>query len=115
MTSKHGWNNRSAAVRHVIRDFLVREEWEGNEEIVGTITIVYDHHQHELSDQLTSIQHDHHANILATTHIHLDHDNCMEMIGVRGTAVEVQRIADLLIQMRGVKHGRLTATTTGTQ
>ena len=113
MATKHGWGNRSEAIRNVIRDFLVREEWEGDEEIVGTISIVYDHHKRELSDRLTSIQHDHHANILATTHVHLDHSNCLEMIGVRGTATQVQNIADLLIGTRGVMHGKLTATTTG--
>jgi CopG family nickel-responsive transcriptional regulator len=113
MARKAGWGNRSQAVRQIIRDSLVREEWNGNDEIVGTISIVYDHHKRELTDRLTSIQHDHHDNVLATTHIHLDHDNCLEMIGVRGTATQVQRIADTLIGTRGVKHGKLIATTTG--
>jgi CopG family nickel-responsive transcriptional regulator len=113
MAKKHGWGNRSEAVRNVIRDLLVREEWQGDDEIVGTITIVYDHHKRELTDRLTSIQHDHHDAVLAATHIHLDHDNCLEMIAVKGTASDVQRIADALIGTRGVKHGKLTATTTG--
>ena len=110
---KHGWNNRSEAIRNVIRDSLVREEWQGDDEIVGTITIVYDHHKRELNDRLTNIQHDHHDAVLAATHIHLDHDNCLEMIAVRGTASKVQKIADALIGTRGVKHGKLTATTAG--
>ena len=110
---KRGWGNRSEALRHLIRDALVREEWAADAEIVGTITLVYDHHKRELSEKLTSIQHDHHDAVLSATHIHLDHDNCLEMIAVRGTASEVQRIADLLIGTRGVKHGKLTATTTG--
>lgn len=110
---KRGYRNRSQALSDTIRESLVREEWEGNSEIVGTITIVYDHHKRELSDRLTSIQHDHHDAVLAATHIHLDHDNCLEMIAVRGTASEVQRIADAIIGTRGVKHGRLNATTTG--
>jgi CopG family nickel-responsive transcriptional regulator len=80
---------------------------------VGTITLVYDHHKRELSDKLTSIQHDHHDAVLSATHIHLDHDNCLEMIAVRGTASQVQKIADALIGTRGVKHGKLSATTTG--
>jgi len=113
MARKRGWGNRSEAVRNVMRDALVRDEWEGGDEIVGTITIVYDHHKRELNDRLTNIQHDHHEAIIAATHIHLDHDNCMEMIAVRGTASQVQRIADTLIGTRGVKHGKLTATTTG--
>jgi CopG family nickel-responsive transcriptional regulator len=110
---KRGWGNRSEALRDLIRDALVREEWEANAEIVGTITLVYEHHKRELSDKLTSIQHDHHDAVLSVTHIHLDHDNCLEMIAVRGTAKQVQKIADALVAARGVKHGKLTATTTG--
>jgi len=110
---KAGWKNRSEAVRNLIRDFLVREEWRGNDEIVGTICIVYDHHQRELTDRLTRLQHHEHDSVLATTHIHLDHDNCLEMIAVRGRATRVQKIADRLVGLRGVKHGRLIATTTG--
>jgi CopG family nickel-responsive transcriptional regulator len=113
MARQRGWHNRSEALRNLMRDSLVQEEWRGNTEIVGTITIVYDHHRRELSKRLTAIQHDHHAAVLATTHFHLDHDNCLEMIAVRGTASEVQKIADSLIGTRGVKHGKLSATTTG--
>jgi len=108
-----GSRNRSEALRTLMRDSLVREEWQGADEIVGTITIVYDHHKRELTDRLTTIQHDHHDAVLAATHIHLDHDNCLEVIAVRGTATKVQTIADTLIGTRGVKHGKLSATTTG--
>jgi len=113
IAKKRGWGNRSEALRNLIRDAMVREEWEADAEIVGTITLVYDHHKRELSDKLTSIQHDHHDAVLSATHIHLDHDNCLEMIAVRGTATQVQRIADALIGTKGVKHGKLSATTTG--
>lgn len=113
MSGRRGWGNRSEAIRMAIRDALVREEWEGDEEIVGTITLVYDHHQRELNERLTRIQHDHHQAVIALTHVHLDHDNCLEMIAVRGTASQVQRIANELMGTRGVKHGKLTATTTG--
>jgi CopG family nickel-responsive transcriptional regulator len=113
IAKKRGWGNRSEALRNLIRDAMVREEWEAGAEIVGTITLVYDHHKRELSDKLTSIQHDHHDAVLSATHIHLDHDNCLEMIAVRGTATQVQKIADALIGTKGVKHGKLTATTTG--
>ncbi len=113
VAKKRGWGNRSEALRNLIRDTLVREEWEADAEIVGTITLVYDHHKRELTDKLTSIQHDHHDVVLSATHIHLDHDNCLEMIAVRGTASQVQKIADALIGTRGVKHGKLSATTTG--
>lgn len=113
MAKKRGYANRSEAVRDVIREALVREEWSGKNEIVGTITIVYDHHKRELTDRLTKIQHDHHDSVLATTHIHLDHDRCMEMIAVKGKPNSVQKLADALIGARGVMHGKLSATTTG--
>ena len=113
VAGRRGWENRSEALRHLMREALVQEEWSGSDEIVGTVTIVYDHHKRELTDRLTSIQHDHHDAVLAATHIHLDHDNCLEMIAVKGTASVVQGIADSLIGTRGVKHGTLTATTTG--
>lgn len=113
MAKRRGWENRSEALRHVMRDALVREEWQGDEEIVGTVTIVYDHHKRELMDHLTKIQHGHHNVVLVATHVHLDHDNCLEMIAVRGTASQVQEVADSLIGTRGVKHGKLSATTTG--
>ncbi len=109
----HGLGNRSEALRSIIRDALVQEEWESDEEIVGTITIIYDHHKRELSERLTSIQHDHHQAVLAATHIHLDHDNCLEMIAVQGKATQVRAIADALIGTRGVKHGKLAVTTMG--
>jgi CopG family nickel-responsive transcriptional regulator len=113
LIGKRGYQNRSEALRDVIREALVREEWEGDEEIVGTVTIVYNHHQRELSERLTEIQHHQFASILSNMHIHLDHDNCLEVIVVRGAASNVQKIADSLIRTRGVKHGRLSATTTG--
>lgn len=113
IAKQRGWGNRSEALRNLIRDALVREEWAADAEIVGTITLVYDHHKRDLADKLTSIQHDHYHAVLSATHIHLDHDNCLEMIAVRGTATQVQKIADALIGTRGVKHGKLSATTTG--
>ncbi|MDY0060462.1 MAG: nickel-responsive transcriptional regulator NikR [Myxococcota bacterium] len=113
LADKRSWRNRSEAIRDLMREALVREEWENDEEIVGTLTLVYDHHRRELGDRLTSIQHDHHELILSTLHVHLDHDNCLEVIAVRGRAAQVQQIADALLAVRGVKHGRLTATTLG--
>ncbi len=110
---KHRLGNRSEALRTIIRDALVQDEWQSNKEIAGAITIVFDHHKHELAERLTGIQHDYHHLVLATTHIHLDHDNCLEMIAVRGRADQVQKIADDLIGSRGVKHGKLTITTIG--
>jgi len=113
MTRRRGYGNRSEALRDLIRDSLVREEWQGDQEIVGTVTLVYDHHVREVSNRLTRMQHDHQQVILSVMHVHLDHDNCLEVIAVKGRASEVQRIADALVGTRGVKHGSLTATTTG--
>lgn len=113
IAKKRGWKNRSEAFRHMMRDALVQEEWAADEEIVGTVTLVYDHHKRELTERLTSIQHDHHSAVLAATHIHLDHDNCLEMIALKGKASSVRKIADALMSARGVKHGKLSAATTG--
>ena len=86
---------------------------EGDHEIAGTITLVYDHHKRNVQALLTDIQHDHQEVILSTLHVHLDHHNCMEVLAVRGKAVTVRLVADQLIAARGVKHGKLTVTTTG--
>lgn len=109
-----GYTNRSEAFRDLIRDELVQKTWETPEsQVVGTITLVYDHHVRMLNDKLTDVQHDAYENVLSTMHIHLDHDNCLEVIVVRGKARDVQRISDALISTKGVKHGRLTITTSG--
>lgn len=111
---KKGYRTRSEAVRDMMRDYLVDQEWENDSEgVVGTITIVYDHHTRELSKALTGLQHDHHDEIVCTTHVHMDHDNCLEVIVVRGTGERVKTIADRLISTKGVKHGKLVCTTTG--
>jgi CopG family nickel-responsive transcriptional regulator len=81
--------------------------------VVGTVTLVYDHHVRMLSEKLTDLQHDYHQSILSTLHVHLDHDNCLEVLVVRGKAGVVQKIANALISTKGVKHGRLTITTSG--
>ncbi len=109
-----GYTNRSEAFRDLIRDELVEESWGmPDRKVVGTVTIVYDHHVRKLSDKLTDIQHDFHSHILSTLHVHLDHDHCLEVLVVRGKASDVKKIADALISTKGVKHGRLTITSTG--
>lgn len=113
LSKRQGAKNRSEAIRNLMREALVREEWTGDAEIVGTVTIVYDHHKRELMDRLTNIQHDHHDAIMAATHVHLDHHNCLEVIAVKGRARDVQKLSDLIINTKGVKHGKLSATTTG--
>ncbi len=104
---------RSEAVRDLIRDHLVGEDWDAKKATVGTITIVYDHHVHDLTEKLTDIQHDFHKLILSTMHVHLDHDHCIEVLVVKGRGREVRTVADSLISTKGVKHGKLTMTTTG--
>ena len=114
LISQRGYTNRSEAFRDLVRDELVQRTWETPEsEVVGTVTLVYDHHVRMLSEKLTDMQHDHHKNILSTMHVHLDHDNCLEVLVVKGKAGAVQKIADALISTKGVKHGRMILTTTG--
>ena len=107
------YTNRSEALRDLIRDHLVGQEWGENKETVGTITIVYDHHVHDLTEKLTEIQHDHHKLILSAMHVHLDHDHCLEVLVVRGKGREIKKVSDILIGTKGVKHGKLAMTTTG--
>src|SRR5689334_16032682 len=114
LIAQRGYSNRSEAFRDLIRDELVERTWElPDSPVVGTVTLVYDHHVRLLSDKLTDIQHNYHKSILSTLHVHLDHDNCLEVLVVRGKSAEVRRVADVLISTKGVKHGRLTITTSG--
>ncbi|HTP34598.1 MAG TPA: nickel-responsive transcriptional regulator NikR [Candidatus Acidoferrales bacterium] len=116
LIGQRGYTNRSEAFRDLIRDELVEKTWESPESnVVGTVTLVYDHHVRLLNEKLTSIQHDHHHAILSTLHVHLDHDNCLEVLVVRGRSAEVRKVADSLISTKGVKHGRLTITTSGAE
>jgi CopG family nickel-responsive transcriptional regulator len=111
---RRGYTNRSEAFRDLIRDELVEEQWQQPDNpVVGTVTLVYNHHVRLLSEKLTDMQHEFHQHILSTLHVHLDRDNCLEVLVVRGTAGVVKRIADALISTKGVKHGRLTITTAG--
>ena len=114
MSADKGYDNRSLAVADMIRNQLVEHRQKtGKEDIAGTITLVYDHHKPHLQGTLTDFQHDHHDVILSTVHVHLDHHNCLEVLLVRGKADIIRKIADALITAKGVKHGKLTVTTTG--
>ena len=114
LIAQRGYTNRSEAFRDMIRDELVEKAWESPEsQVVGTVTLVYDHHVRLLSEKLTDIQHDFHRSILSTLHVHLDRDHCLEVLVVRGRAADVRGVADALISAKGVKHGRLTITTSG--
>ncbi len=110
---RRAYTSRSEALRDLIRDKLVGEEWDGNKETVGTITYVYDHHVRDLSGKLTDIQHAFSAQILSGMHVHLDHDHCLEVLVVKGKGTDIKKVADALVSVKGVKHGKLTMTTTG--
>ena len=113
LLQQRGYNNRSEAIRDLIRkDLVEREELEGKE-MVGSLTIVYDHHVRELSEELIAFQHDHHVNVQASLHVHLDAHNCLEVIVVRGSGGTIQQFAHRILSTKGVKHGRLVVTSTG--
>lgn len=114
LAKKKGYANRSEAIRDLVRDRFVDEEWAGGSaDVVGTVTLAYNHHSHDLSDKLADLQHSHFQNIISTTHIHLDAHNCLEVLVVRGKSRKVKEIADQLIATKGVKHGKLVMTSTG--
>jgi len=109
-----GYRTRSEAIRDIMRDYLVGGEWEAERgQVVGTVTIVYDHQTRELTQVLTELQHQYHDAITCATHVHLGKHNCLEVIVVKGRSAQVRAIADRLISTKGVKHGKLVCTTTG--
>jgi CopG family nickel-responsive transcriptional regulator len=106
--------NRSEVVRDLVRDALVRDQSEEvGTEVVGTLTIVFNHHSHDVQEKLHHIQHAHYTEVVSTTHVHLDEDNCLEVIILRGEATDVRDIADVILGTKGVKNGGLVVTTTG--
>lgn len=107
---KKGYVSRSEAVRDLIRNALIEESVGEDKEVFGTITIVFDHHQKELEDKLTDIEHKHLENIISSLHVHIDHHHCMETIVVKGKASEIRELADRIISQKGVKHGKLVVT-----
>ncbi len=112
--TKKGYTSRSEAIRDLIRKHLVELEWEDEtKETVGTITLIYGHEIKELCDKLNHIQHYHLGPIISTTHIHLNERNCLEVLIVKGKGKEIKDLANKLISIKGVKHGKLTMTTTG--
>jgi len=114
MVRQKGYKNRSLAISDMVRDHLVEHQQEiTDSEVAGTITLVYDHHRPHVQETLTGLQHKQVATIISTLHVHLDHDNCLEVLVVRGKASVVRSIAEHLIAVRGVKHGKLMLTTTG--
>ncbi len=107
------YSTRSEAIRDLIRQAFVKEEWESDKPVMGVISLVYDHHQPKLQEKVTIIQHNFHHQIVSTTHVHMDHDNCLEVIIVRGKARAVQELADRLAALRGVRNANLSMSSTG--
>lgn len=107
------YTNRSEALRDMIRRELVQKEWREGREVAGAITLIYDHHTRDLMAKVTDIQHDFQTLIISTQHIHLDHHHCLEIIAARGKAEDVQRLADALTSVKGVRHGTLSMSSTG--
>ncbi|HXF91582.1 MAG TPA: nickel-responsive transcriptional regulator NikR [Nitrospiraceae bacterium] len=113
LIQRRKYTNRSEALRDLIRDHLVGQEWDEDKETVGTVTFVYDHHVRDLTRKLTDIQHRYQKLILSGMHVHLDHDHCLEVLVVKGKGSEIKKVSDALVSVKGVKHGKLTMTTTG--
>jgi CopG family nickel-responsive transcriptional regulator len=108
---RRGYTNRSEAFRDLIRDRLVTEQTAAPDAtVVGTVTLIYDHHASGITEKLTEVQHEHHELVVSTSHAHLDHDSCLEVLIVHGKSAKVEQFADLLIGLKGVQHGRLVMT-----
>ncbi len=111
--TKRKYKTRSEAVRDLIRASFVQEEWSGTEDVVGIITLTYDHHSSRLLENIMEVQHGYYQNIVSTTHIHLDHHNCLESIITKGRSMDIKNLADKLTALKGVKTGNLSMTSTG--
>lgn len=113
LVTARGYATRSEALRDLMRDALVQsrlEEQPKGADVLGSLTLVYDHHAHELTDKMAELQHDHHELVVSVLHVHLSHDDCMEVIVLRGASKQVRALSDSLLSLKGVKHGRLFVT-----
>lgn len=107
------YTNRSEALRDLIRRELVQKEWQGARDVAGAITLIYDHHKRDILSRVTDTQHAYQGVIISTQHIHLDHHNCLEIVAARGNAAEVEKLADALRSIKGVRHATLSMSSTG--
>jgi CopG family nickel-responsive transcriptional regulator len=115
LITEKGYVNRSEAIRDLIRDMLVTQQIEDPEaESFGTLTMVYNHHHGDISDKLNHVQHDYFGNIISTTHIHLDAHNCLEVLILKGKAGQLKTIADMILSIKNVKHGKFVIASTET-
>jgi CopG family nickel-responsive transcriptional regulator len=110
---ERNYSNRSEAFRDLIRQELIKKEWQEGDDVAGAITLIYDHHRRDLLSKITDLQHDYQKIIISTQHIHLDHDNCLEIVAVMGQAQEVTKLANMLKSIKGVKHCTLSMSSTG--
>lgn len=113
LIGEKNYTNRSEAIRDLIRQELVKRQWQKGCEIAGAIIIIYNHHKRELLNKITDVQHDFQRLIISTQHIHLDHNNCLEIVAVRGNPQQAQKLADSLKSIRGIKHTTLSMSSAG--
>ncbi len=113
LIKEKGHANRSKALSDIVRQELVKKEWVEGKEVAGSVIMIYDHHKRELVNKLMDIQHDFNKIIMSTQHIHLDHDNCLEIIAIKGASLQVQKLADFLKAVKGIKHITLGMSSTG--
>jgi CopG family nickel-responsive transcriptional regulator len=111
MIKKEGYSNRSEAIRDIIRKNLIIEKCKDpNAKSIGTFSIIYDHHTGNLTNRLLDLQHKHNNEILSTTHIHVDHHNCLEVLVLKGKTGNIQKLADNIKALKGIKNGELVLT-----
>ncbi len=118
LIADQGYANRSEALRDLMRDALVKSRLEASPEtsdVLGSLTLVYDHHASELNDKMNQLQHQHHDLVVSVLHVHVSHDDCMEVIVLRGKLREIRELSDGLLSLKGVKHGRLFVTLSSKQ
>ena len=113
MQKKDGYENRSEYIRDLIRGQIARREWISGEEVIGTLSLIYNHHQRGLSEKLIDLQHHSSVHVLASTHVHLSHEICAEMIMIRGRGWEIEKLAASLKRLKGVLKAELTAGSMG--
>ncbi len=113
LIKESNYSTRSEALRDLIRQELVKKEWDDDKEVAGAITLIYDHHKKEVGNRLTDIQHDFQGLVVSTQHIHLDHHNCLEIIAIKGTPKDAEKLSNRLRAIKGVKHGALSMSSTG--
>ncbi len=113
--AREGYKTRSEAIRGIIRERFVEEEWAKGETVAGCIMMVYDHHKRELVQKITEVQHDFHHSIISTQHVHMDHDNCLEIVVLKGKVENIKALYNAIKSFKGIKHVSISRATTGTR